>query len=187
MKIEETALVKAEIQKSEAEIDMAEERLQAALQDLKAAKSSEAMALENLKSIIDKTVRNRASASRPSSTITISKFEYLKGNASEKEFQIKAELFKRETRALRVEEGHRLMEPEKLPPDGKAMKKALKGHQQDEEWFGNLHLQWFIVLLDQLRSQLGLGRRRKMMPSLAKFFSGKPVESNLQPTWKLHQ
>ncbi|KAG6394357.1 hypothetical protein SASPL_144941 [Salvia splendens] len=125
---EETALVKAEIKKSEAEINMAEERLQAAVQDLKAAKPSEAMALENLKSTI------------------------------------KAELFRRETRDLRVEEGYEVhqtegskdskkrvendfekwrqwMEPEKLPPDGKAMKKALKGHQQDQEWLGNLHFQ----------------------------------------------
>ncbi|PIM99912.1 hypothetical protein CDL12_27582 [Handroanthus impetiginosus] len=126
---EETAVIKAEVQRTETEIDLAEERLQAALQDLEAVKSSEAVALENLKALIEKTVRNRASASRPSPTIIISKFEYeyLTGHAagakeiadkkveaaqawiealkaSEKEIQIKTELLRRETRELKVEE-----------------------------------------------------------------------------------
>lgn len=127
----ETAIIKAEIERRETEIVLSEERLQAAIQDLKAVKSSEAIALENLKVLIEKTIRNRASASRPSTTITISKFEYeyLKGNAagankiaekkvaaaqawvealkaSEKEIQLKSELLRRETREQRIEEFH---------------------------------------------------------------------------------
>ncbi|XP_057783994.1 protein PLASTID MOVEMENT IMPAIRED 2 [Salvia miltiorrhiza] len=228
---EETALVKAEIQKSETQIDLAEERLEAALHDLKAVKSSEAMALKNLKSIIEKTVRNRASASRPSSTITISKFEYeyLKGNAagakeiadkkvaaaqawvealkaSEKEIQIKAELFRRETRELQVEEEREvhqtegstnskkrvendfekwreMMEPEKLPPEaalhGKAMNRNFKRTPTRR---GMARRPASPVVHGTPRStSFTVGRRRKVMPNLAKFFSGKTRHSDLQP------
>lgn len=227
---EETALLKAEVQKSETEIDLAEEKLQAALQDLKAVKSSEAVALENLKSIIEKTVRNRASASRPSSTITISKFEYeyLKGNAagakeiadkkvaaakawvealkaSEKEIQIKAELLRRETRELQVEEEHdvhqtegssnpkkkaendfekwkQMMEPEKLPPEvalhGKAMNTKIKRAPTRR---GMSRKSMSPVVYGTPRStSFTVGRRRKVMPNLAKFFSGKTAERDLQ-------
>uniref|UniRef100_A0A5B7AMA1 Protein PLASTID MOVEMENT IMPAIRED 2 n=1 Tax=Davidia involucrata TaxID=16924 RepID=A0A5B7AMA1_DAVIN len=73
---EEAANIKAEVQKTESEIDLAEERLQAAIQELEDVKSSEAIALENLKNLIDNTMRARASASQHSSTITISTFEY---------------------------------------------------------------------------------------------------------------
>ncbi|KAG6397646.1 hypothetical protein SASPL_143816 [Salvia splendens] len=223
---EETAVVKAEIQKSEKEIDLSEERLQAALQDLKAVKSSEALALENLKSVIEKTVRNRGSASRPSSMITISKFEYeyLKGNAagakeiadkkvaaaqawvealkaSEKEIQIKAELFRRETRELQVEEERevhqtetegskkrdenefekwrQMMEPEKSL-DVKAMNKSVKRTPTRR---GMARRSASPVVHGTPRStSFTVGRRRKVMPNLAKFFSGKPIESDVQPT-----
>ncbi|KAK4837203.1 hypothetical protein QYF36_003609 [Acer negundo] len=74
--VEETATIKAEIQKTETEIDSTEEKLQAAMQELNAIKSSEALALENLKSLIENTMQTRASASQHSSLITISKFEY---------------------------------------------------------------------------------------------------------------
>ncbi|KAL3844902.1 hypothetical protein ACJIZ3_002305 [Penstemon smallii] len=124
----ETAIIKAEIQRTETEIDSAEERLQAAMQDLKAVKSSEEKALENLKEVADITMRNRASASQCRSTITISKFEYeyLMGHAakakeiadkkvaaaqawiealkaSEKEIMIKTEISRKVTRELMVE------------------------------------------------------------------------------------
>ncbi|KAI3462560.1 hypothetical protein Pfo_019223 [Paulownia fortunei] len=134
---EETAVTKAEVQKTEAEIDLAEERLQAALQDLNAVKSSEAIALENLKAVIQNTMRNRASTSQRSSTITISRFEYeyLKGHAagaieiadkkvsaaeawiealkaSEKEVLIKTDLSRRETRELRGEKERKVTKTE---------------------------------------------------------------------------
>ncbi|GER35600.1 hypothetical protein STAS_11889 [Striga asiatica] len=124
--------IKAEIQRLETETEAAEEKLQSTLQDLRAVKSSEAVAMENLKSLIEKTVRDRTSASQARPTITISKFEYdyLTGHAagahkvadrkveaaqawvealkaSEKEIQIKCELLKREIREMRVEELHK--------------------------------------------------------------------------------
>ncbi|KAH6803678.1 hypothetical protein C2S51_031925 [Perilla frutescens var. frutescens] len=226
---EETAVVKAEVQKTETEIDLAEERLQAAVQDLKAVKSSEAMALENLKSIIEKTVRNRASASRPRSTITISKFEYeyLKGNAagakeiadkkvaaaqawiealkaSEKEIQIKAELLRRETRELQVggvhevhqtegstnatkivendfEKWRQMMEPGTLPPElalhNKAMNRSIKRTPTRR---GKARRSASPVVNGTSRStSFTVGRRRKVMPNLSKFFSGKNLERDL--------
>lgn len=46
--VEESTRIKAEIKKTESEIDLAEEKLQAAMQELEAIKSSEALALQNL-------------------------------------------------------------------------------------------------------------------------------------------
>ncbi|PSR87836.1 Protein PLASTID MOVEMENT IMPAIRED 2 like [Actinidia chinensis var. chinensis] len=126
---EETTNIKAEVVKTESQIDLAEERLQAAMQELEAVKSSEARALQNLETLINNTVRARASASHHSSTITISKFEYeyLTGHAvraeeiadkkvaaarawiealkaSEKEILMKTEMSQRKIREVRVEE-----------------------------------------------------------------------------------
>ncbi|KAG8384108.1 hypothetical protein BUALT_Bualt04G0083700 [Buddleja alternifolia] len=126
---EETAVLKAEVQRIETEIDLGEEKLQAALQELKAVKSSEAIALDNLKALIESTMRNRASTSRATSNITISKFEYeyLTGHAvgareiadkkvaaaqawiealkaSEKEILVKTEILRREYREMKVQE-----------------------------------------------------------------------------------
>ncbi|KAM7520279.1 hypothetical protein LguiB_019241 [Lonicera macranthoides] len=126
---EETAKIKIEVPKIESEIDMAEEKLQGALQELEAVKSKEAMALENLKNLIETTVRARASASQNSSKITITTFEYeyLQGRAAgaeeiadkkvaaaqawiealkanEKEILMKMEMAQREIREQRVEE-----------------------------------------------------------------------------------
>ena len=74
--VQEAASTKAEIRKTELEIDLTEEKLQAAMQELEAVKSSEALALENLKSRIENTVGARTTALEHSSSITISKFEY---------------------------------------------------------------------------------------------------------------
>ncbi|KAK2986772.1 hypothetical protein RJ640_010997 [Escallonia rubra] len=126
---EETANFKAEVQRTEFEIDLAEERLQAAMQELEAVKSSEAISLENLKSLTEDTMRARASASEHSSTINIPTFEYeyLTGRAvgaeeiadkkvaaaqawiealkaSEKEILMKTEMAQREIIELKVEE-----------------------------------------------------------------------------------
>lgn len=67
---------KAEIQKTESEIDLKEESLQDALQELEKVKTSEALALSNLKSLTETTMRSRASATKNGSFITISRFEY---------------------------------------------------------------------------------------------------------------
>ncbi|WCJ25319.1 hypothetical protein M5689_007212 [Euphorbia peplus] len=72
----ETANFKEELQKTESDIDLTEEKLQAAMQELEAVKESENIALQNLQYLIENTMRTRASASQPSSSITISKFEY---------------------------------------------------------------------------------------------------------------
>ncbi|XP_021296854.1 protein PLASTID MOVEMENT IMPAIRED 2 isoform X2 [Herrania umbratica] len=128
---EDTATIKAQIQKTESEIDFTEERLKAAVQELKAVKASEASSLEKLRSLIETTMQSRASASNQSSTITISKFEYeyLTGRAvgaeeiadkkvaatqawiealkaSEREILMKTEIAHRDLREMRVEEEH---------------------------------------------------------------------------------
>ncbi|PWA58348.1 hypothetical protein CTI12_AA400770 [Artemisia annua] len=74
--IQETENIKLEIPETESEIDLLEHRLEAAMEELKAVKSSEFTALENLKDLIDSTVRARESTSSNKPTITISKFEY---------------------------------------------------------------------------------------------------------------
>ena len=73
---QEVTTTKAEIQKTESEIDMTEERVQDAMQELEEAKTSEALALEKLKTLAETTMRERASAAQNCSMITISKFEY---------------------------------------------------------------------------------------------------------------
>lgn len=126
---EETANIKAEIPKIESEVELAEEKLQAAMEELEVVKSSEGKALENLKNLIENTMRARASALQHSSTITISAFEYeyLTGRArgaeeiadkkvaaaqawvealkaNEKEILMKADMAQREIKEPRVEE-----------------------------------------------------------------------------------
>ncbi|CAK7344247.1 unnamed protein product [Dovyalis caffra] len=125
----ETANIKAEIHRTESQIDLTEEKLHAAIQELQAVKTSESLALGNLRNVIQNTMRSRASASQHSSSITISKFEYeyLTGHAakaeeiadkkvaaaeawiealkaSEKEILMKIELAHRGIKETRVEE-----------------------------------------------------------------------------------
>ncbi|KAK4416465.1 protein PLASTID MOVEMENT IMPAIRED 2 [Sesamum alatum] len=223
---EETAVVKAEIQRTETEIDLAEERLQAALEDLKAVKSAEAIALENLKVLIEKTMRNRASASRPSSTITISKFEYeyLTGHAagakeiadkkvaaaqawiealkaSEKEIQIKSELVRRETRELKMEEECDVPKPEGSTNANKMVENEYESWRERMEP-GNMKLESAfpskatnrsvkmtpsrrgkgrrsaspIIRATPRSTSFTVGRRTKVMPKLAKIFTGKSID-----------
>ncbi|XP_062107430.1 protein PLASTID MOVEMENT IMPAIRED 15 [Humulus lupulus] len=126
---EEAATMKAEVHNMESDIDITEEKLQAAMLELEAVKSSEALALENLKSLIENTMGARSSSVQHSSSITISKFEYeyLTGHAigaeeladkkvaaakawaeaikaSEKEILMKTDLVQREIREMRMEE-----------------------------------------------------------------------------------
>ncbi|CAA2994553.1 Hypothetical predicted protein [Olea europaea subsp. europaea] len=226
-----TAIIKAEIQKTETEIDLVEERLQIALQELKTAKSSEATSLKNLESVIEKTMKNRASTSRDKSMITISKFEYdyLKGHASgaeeladkkvaaaeawiealkasEKEILIKIELAQRETRELRVEEDREVKEAERSLHTKKIFEEELQNRRQKYE---PQNLQPEIRLPRKSMNRSGkmtparrgkhrksaspmvrsvfksstpftVGRRRKVMPNLAKFFAGRNTETNLK-------
>ncbi|KAL2551740.1 Protein PLASTID MOVEMENT IMPAIRED 2 [Forsythia ovata] len=177
---EETAIIKAEMQKTETEIDLAEERLQIALEELKTAKSSEGTALQNLELIVEKTMKNRASASRDKSTITISKFEYdyLTGHASEaeeiadkkvaaaeawiealkaseKEILIKIELAKRETRELRVEEDREIGKTERSLHPKKIVELPYRRQKYESE-----NLQPEIAL-----PKKSVIRSRKMTPS----------------------
>ncbi|GJV62304.1 protein plastid movement impaired 2 [Tanacetum coccineum] len=126
--IQETENIKLEIPITESEIDLSEHRLEAAMEELKAVKSSEFTALENLKDLIDSTVRARESTFSNKSTITITRFEYeyLTGKAggaeeiadkkvaaaqawvaalktNEKEIVMKIQMAKKEIRELAVE------------------------------------------------------------------------------------
>ncbi|GAV90125.1 DUF827 domain-containing protein [Cephalotus follicularis] len=127
--VEETAKVMVEIEKTESEIDLTEEGLLAAMQELEAVRSSEALALQILQRLREKTMKARASESEHRSSIIISKFEYdyLTGcangaeeiadkkvvaaqawiealKASEKEILMKYEMANRDFREMRVEE-----------------------------------------------------------------------------------
>ncbi|XP_077244674.1 PLASTID MOVEMENT IMPAIRED protein (DUF827) [Tasmannia lanceolata] len=72
----ETESIKLDIEKAESDIGLEGERLQAAMQELEAIKKSEAIALESLRSLSERTMKARASSSLHNSTITISNFEY---------------------------------------------------------------------------------------------------------------
>ncbi|KAJ8567447.1 hypothetical protein K7X08_019655 [Anisodus acutangulus] len=136
--IEEAAKVKEEIQKTESETVLAEERWEAAIQELETIKLSEATVLNNLKRLVDITMKSRASAS--STTITISKFEYeyLTGRAaqaveiadkkvaaaqawvkalqaSEKEISMKTEVVRKEIQELKMEEEQKGLKMEHSP------------------------------------------------------------------------
>ncbi|KAE8696064.1 Detected protein of unknown function [Hibiscus syriacus] len=139
---EDIVTIEAEIQKTESEIDVTEERLQAAMQELEAVKSSEALALEKLRSLIETTMQSRASASNHSFTNTVSRieYEYLTGHAvgaeeiadkkvaaaqawieafkaSEREILMKTEMAYRELRELRVDEENDVSLPAKKNVD----------------------------------------------------------------------
>ncbi|KAL8100310.1 protein PLASTID MOVEMENT IMPAIRED 2-like [Apium graveolens] len=83
--LEETAKVKAELLRTNFEVDLDEAELQASIEELRAIKSSEAMALETLKTLVEILMKARATTSHRNSTISISTFEYeyLKGRAVE--------------------------------------------------------------------------------------------------------
>ncbi|KAF9683957.1 hypothetical protein SADUNF_Sadunf04G0067900 [Salix dunnii] len=126
---EETANIRSEIHKTESQMDLTDRKLQAAIRELQAVKSSESLALENLRNVIEKTMRSRASACQQSSSITILKFEYEyltvhsakaeeiadkkvaaahawieAQKASEKEILIRIELAHRDIKETRLEE-----------------------------------------------------------------------------------
>ncbi|KAF9623430.1 hypothetical protein IFM89_003014 [Coptis chinensis] len=129
---ETTESIRAEKQKMENEIYLAEETLRTTIQELEEVKASEALALESLKTLSEKTMKDRASAAQHNSTITISQFEfkYLSGRAvgveevadkkvaaaqawiealkaSEKEILMKTEIALREMNELKLAEEQR--------------------------------------------------------------------------------
>lgn len=165
---EETATINAEIKKTNSEINLNEEKLQYAVQELEAVKSSEAIALDRLQTVTEMTLRARASASQQNSSIFISKFEYeyLTGHAvlaeevadkmvaaaqawiealkaSEKEILMQTEVAQREIRELRMEEGKQVLRTERsVSPT-----KAVEGEMQN----------W------RIKNQMGKGRKGENM------------------------
>ncbi|XP_043694772.1 protein PLASTID MOVEMENT IMPAIRED 2-like isoform X1 [Telopea speciosissima] len=73
---EEAASIRTEIQETESKNGLAEDMLQAAMKELEAVKASEAITLERLKALREKTLKARASESQHKSSVTISTFEY---------------------------------------------------------------------------------------------------------------
>lgn len=155
---EETAKIKEEIQKTDAEIYSAEEKIEISMQSLNAIKSSEALAFDNLKSLIEKTMQARASASQNSSSITISKFEYeyLTGRAvgaeeladkkvaaaqawiealkaSEKEILLKIEMAHREIRDTMVEEEKEVFKTVRTHSTKRRVQGELRNWRQNSE------------------------------------------------------
>ncbi|KAG8659747.1 hypothetical protein MANES_02G071500v8 [Manihot esculenta] len=154
----ETSNIKAEIQKTESEIGKTKERLQAAMQELEAAKASEALALDNLQNLIENTMRARASACQQSSSITISKFEYeyLTGRAvradeiadkkvaaaqawvealkaNEKEILMKIEIAHEEIRETRVEEEQQVYRTERSLSAKRAVEGEIRNWRHKRE------------------------------------------------------
>ncbi|KAJ7971249.1 Protein PLASTID MOVEMENT IMPAIRED 2 [Quillaja saponaria] len=155
---EEGTAVKAEIRKTESEMDLTEERLRASMQELEAVKLSETLALDKLKSLIENTMRRSASEARHSSMITIKKFEYeyltahaagaeevtdkkvaaaqawveaLK--ASEKEILMKTEMAQREIKEMRIEEEMEAYTTEKLISAKKVATAELENQREKSE------------------------------------------------------
>ncbi|WOK93007.1 hypothetical protein Cni_G01699 [Canna indica] len=135
---EETKDTRAETHKTNLEIAMAEQRLQAAARELETVKASEAMALKRLRNVTRRIMRSRAAAIPHSSTVTISKseYEYLNQQASsaqeiaakkveaaqawiealaaeEKEILLKAESVEKEIKEFPTEEVMEIQETEK--------------------------------------------------------------------------
>ncbi|KAI3946428.1 hypothetical protein MKX01_017644 [Papaver californicum] len=167
---EEMVRINKEKQKNESEIKLTEEKLQSAVQELELVKSSEAVSLEKLKILAEKTVKSRASKSQHSSSITISKFEYeyLMGRAKragavaekkvvaaeawieavkvgEKEMELKREIAEREIRELS------LMEDQELYRTVKSLRESL---DSESELYSGRQLQQEKLMEIQKNSQL---------------------------------
>ncbi|MFQ6620167.1 hypothetical protein Gotur_001039 [Gossypium turneri] len=205
---EDTATIKAEIQKTESEIDLTEEKLQAAMQELEAVKSSEALALEKLRSLIEATMQSRASASNHSSTITISRFEYeyLTGHAvgaeeiadkkvaaaqawiealkaSEREILMKTDIAHRELRELRVEEEHGVSLPANKNVDSQNRQSLLLRSMKSNgsstpSRRAKHHKSTSPAISEGGSTEFMIKKKRKAAPNLSKFFNGKKVEKD---------
>ncbi|KAG1347067.1 protein PLASTID MOVEMENT IMPAIRED 2 [Cocos nucifera] len=155
---EETKTIRMEIEKRDSDISLAEERLQAAVQELEAVKASEAVALKKLRRVAERTIKSRASLiPSSSSNITISKCEYDYLNqraadaqvvadkkvaaarawiealkAGEKEILMKTELAKREIKELKGVEDRELCDMEKSLVAQKTLEEELCNWRQRE-------------------------------------------------------
>ncbi|KAI4295035.1 hypothetical protein MLD38_040692 [Melastoma candidum] len=126
---EQIATIGIKSEKMGGEIDSAEERLQAAMEEMESAQASEAAALKHLESQIKSVPRERASVHQNRAIVTVSKYEYdyLIGQAveaelvaykkvsaamawvgaleaSKREIVMRSEKARREVREMRVEE-----------------------------------------------------------------------------------
>nr|GMC66196.1 protein PLASTID MOVEMENT IMPAIRED 2 [Ipomoea batatas] len=206
--MEETAKVKEEIQKTNSETDLAEDKLQAAIQELKNVKSSEGIALENLRAVVEKTIRNRAS--RKSSKIIISKFEYeyLTGRAamaeeiadkkvaaaeawvkaleaSEKEIIMRTEMIEKETRELKAEEERSLsataMVERELQKWENSQRKSMNTSGKLTPGRRSKYRKSAspAFRLTRRSTSFTVTGRRKVLPKIAKFFGGRSSEGNM--------
>ncbi|KAL4180968.1 hypothetical protein AMTRI_Chr12g235010 [Amborella trichopoda] len=130
--------LRLEIENTEADISITEQNLESAMQELEAVKAAEAIALDNLRTLSEKTRKDRASSSQQASSITISNFEFQYLNkkadgadeiadkkvaaaqawvnaikAGEKEILLKIEMAQREIRELSLSEERERHETEK--------------------------------------------------------------------------
>ncbi|OVA14258.1 WEB family [Macleaya cordata] len=184
---EEMASLREEKQKNESEIDLSEERLQSVIQELEAVKASEAIALEKLKTLAEKTMKTRASKSQHTSSITISKFEYeyLNGcakwaekiadkklvaaqawieavKAGEKELELKIEEAQREIRELSLKEDQESFRTEKSLRENKAIEGDLNsGRWQQEKQIGAANLPIEEELLSKYMKDIGNATPRR--------------------------
>ncbi|KAI7728760.1 hypothetical protein M8C21_028689, partial [Ambrosia artemisiifolia] len=200
---EKVVNIKGEIEKTEYEIDVAEDRLEAAIEELKAVKSSESKALGDLKNLIDTSVEGRDTASKDSSMIKITnyEYEYLTGKAgaaaeladkkiaaaqawvealkaSEKELLMKTEMAQSEISELSIE-----VDPETdVEGLGAGVREKVAASPRRSVSKVKTKVMVKRVSLQKLRApaarnsgKLGYVKKEKMVPNLTRLFSKKNV------------
>ncbi|XP_019173127.1 PREDICTED: protein PLASTID MOVEMENT IMPAIRED 2 [Ipomoea nil] len=206
--MEETAKVKEEIQKTNSETDLAEDKLQAAIQELKNVKSSEGIALENLRAVVEKTIRNRASKKSSKIIISTFEYEYLTGRAamaeeiadkkvaaaeawvkaleaSEKEILMRTEMIQKETQELKAEEERSLsataMVERELQKWENSQRKSMSTSGKLTPGRRSKYRKSAspAFRLTHRSTSFTVTGRRKVLPKIAKFFGGRSSESNM--------
>ncbi|KAG6777451.1 hypothetical protein POTOM_017273 [Populus tomentosa] len=171
---EETANIKSEIHKTESQMDLTEGKLQAAIRELQAVKTSESLALENLRNVIENTMRSRASASQHTKAEEIADkkvaaahawIEALK--ASEKEILMKIELAHRDIRETRNTEA----ENQQQPSPRKSME--ANGNQTPSRRSKLRNSGSPAVRMTPRSTSITIKKKGTVEPNLAKFFIGK--------------
>ncbi|KAI7757548.1 hypothetical protein M8C21_019745 [Ambrosia artemisiifolia] len=203
---EEVVNIKGEFEKTEYEIDVAEDRLEAAIEELKAVKSSESKALGDLKNLIDTSVEGRDTASKDSSMIKITnyEYEYLTGKAgaaaeladkkiaaaqawvealkaSEKELLMKTEMAQSEISELSIE-----VDPETdVEGLGAGVREKVAASPRRSVSKVKTKVMVKRVSLQKLRApmvrnsgKLGYVKKEKIVPNLTRLFSKKNVAMN---------
>ncbi|XP_074556783.1 protein PLASTID MOVEMENT IMPAIRED 2-like [Curcuma longa] len=132
---EETKAVRAQTEKTRSRTASVEERFGEAMEELKHVTASETLALEELQSVTESTMTERAISALWSDTITISKFEYYYLIKQGKASQEVAE--KKVSAALAWKEAL----------EAKAKEEEKKRYKADDE----LKERWAIVTVDQKR------------------------------------